>query len=107
MKLDKYIFIQAEIYTDTPDGGSTSTFSEFWKGWAKVVEKNYNTVMESGQFVGSKASEFTIRKNSITDGINTAMRVVYRSREYLIRDVIEIDPYYLKMIATEKERNGS
>lgn len=106
MKLDKYIKVEQESFTETPDGGTTTTTAIYWQGWAMVLEKSYNTVLESGQYVGAKASEFTIYKNELSELIDSTMLIDYRGNKYVIKDVIELDPFYLKIVATKRERYG-
>lgn len=105
MKLDKFIQIQGERMGNTLSGGSAAIRFDYWTGWANVREKNYSTVTQSGQYVGQKATHFTIRKNLLTEGINTTMFVIYRNEEYLIKDIIEIDSFHLSITAAIRERN--
>jgi hypothetical protein len=105
MKLDKFLRIEKEEMGNTPSGGSQAFRSDYWTGWGNVREKNYSTVTQSGQYVGQKATHFTIRKNLLTEGINTTMFVIYRNEEYLIKDIIEIDPFHLSITAVIRERN--
>ena len=103
MRRDKFISIQEPILTLGATGGTREIYVNYWTGWCNVFEGNYNTSMEEGQFVGNKSIRIEIWKNAKTDRINTAMRIDYRSKTYLINSLREIDRFTLELTATIKE----
>jgi head-tail adaptor len=103
MRRDKFVSIQEPIITVGATGGTREIYVNYWTGWARVDEGNYNTRMEEGQFVGNKGVRLTIWKNAKTDKINTAMRIDYRSNTYLINSIREVDRFTLEITGTIKE----
>lgn len=103
MRRDKFVSIQEPILTIGPTGGTREIYVNYWTGWCRVDEGSYNTGMEEGQFVGNKSIRITIWKNAKTHQINTAMRIDYRSKTYLINSVRELDRFTLEITATIKE----
>lgn len=103
MRRDKFVSIQEPILTIGPTGGSREIYVNYWTGWCKVNEGNYNTSMEEGQFVGNKGIRIEMWKNAKTDKINTSMRIDYRSKTYLINSIREIDRFTLELTASIKE----
>ena len=59
--------------------------------------------MEEGQFVGNKMITVQLWKNGKTDKVNTAMRIAYRSKNYLINSIRELDRFTLEVTAMTKE----
>lgn len=102
MVRDKYIFVRVPEFTDGATGGSTTTYTEYWKGWAKVNENPYVTGMESGQIVGNKPATFNIHKNEVSKNITSNMLLFYRGEDYLISSIIELDPFSLQLTARKK-----
>lgn len=103
MRRDKFISIQEPIMTIGATGGTREIYVNYWTGWCKVNEGNYNTSMEEGQFVGNKGIRIELWKNAKTDRINTSMRIDYRSKTYLINSIREIDRFTLELTASIKE----
>lgn len=103
MVRDKYIYIRVPEYTVGDTGGSTATYTEFWKGWAKVNENPYITGLESGQYVGNKPATFNINKNEISKNINSTMLLFYRGDEFLISSIVELDSFSLLITARKKD----
>lgn len=107
MKRDKYIVIQKAITTVGDTGGSRSTWTTHWQGWAKVEEMTYSTAMEESQWTGNKAIRVNLRKFPVTDLINSTMRISYRGILYLINSKIELDRFNYEIMASTKETNAS
>lgn len=103
MRRDKFISIQEPILTVGATGGTREIYVNYWTGWCNVFEGNYGTSMEEGQFTGNKSIRLELWKNSKTHQINTAMRIDYRSKTYLINSIREIDRFTLEITATIKE----
>lgn len=103
MRRDKFISIQEPILTVGATGGTREIYVNFWTGWCNVFEGNYGTSMEEGQYTGNKSIRLELWKNSKTHQINTAMRIDYRSKTYLINSIREIDRFTLEITATVKE----
>lgn len=106
MRRDKFISIQEPIMTIGETGGTREIYVNYWTGWCKVNEGNYNTSMEEGQFVGNKGIRIELWKNAKTDRINTAMRIDYRSKTYMINSIREIDRFTLELTASIKEASN-
>ena len=106
MRRDKFISIQEPIMTIGATGGTREIYVNYWTGWCKVNEGNYNTSMEEGQFVGNKGIRIEMWKNAKTDKINTSMRIDYRSKTYLINSIREIDRFTLELTASIKEASN-
>ena len=107
MKRDKFILIQSPLNIVSPSGGSRSIWTTYCSGWANVVEGNYNTTLQEGQFDGRKGITFSVKKNSLTEKITTAMRVDFRGEIYLIQMVKELDRFTLELSATQKDISSS
>jgi head-tail adaptor len=99
---NKYITIQAATFTPDLTGGTVATYSNYWAGWASVDEGNFKQAMEFGQPTGNQPIKVTVRKNDLTAGINTAMRLVYRANTYNIVGTREKDPFTLEIVAHRK-----
>jgi head-tail adaptor len=98
-----YIEIQRSVATIGVTGGSTTQWLTYWAGFANIEEKAYNVGTEAGQWEGLKPIVVKLRKNAITESIRESMRVVYRNRFYLIKDISEMDAFYLKLSAVERK----
>jgi len=105
MKRDKWLIIQKSTTTVGQTGGSRSTWTTHWQGWANVEESTYNTAMEEGQWSGNKAIKCNVRKFPITGEINSTYRINYRGINYLIGSVRELDRFTLEIMASTKLRD--
>lgn len=103
MKRDKFISVQKATTVLTDTGGSRSTWTTHWSGWARVDEMTYNTAMEESQWTGNKNIRVNIRKFPVTEMINSTMRIVYRGQNYLINSKVELDRFTFQLMASIKE----
>ena len=106
MKRDKFITVQKAVTTVGATGGSRSTWTTHWTGWASVEEMTYSTAIEESQWTGNKSIRVNIRKFPVTDLINSTMRIVYRNTTYLINSKVELDRFTYQIMASTKETNG-
>lgn len=98
---DKYLKIQKPTITKTDQGGTTQTWAEYWAGWGKVDEMNFKEAMEFGQPTANRPIRVMIRKNSLTELIDSSYRLQYRGRNYdITMGPREVDAYTLELMAS-------
>ena len=85
---DQRITIQNVTESVDTFGQRVQTFSTLANVWAKVEEKTGSEGETSDQIVATRKVQFLIRYRN---DINERMRVVYRSKTYMIESIINDD----------------
>ena len=99
-ELTERVVIQQPTDTQNEVGEATLTYSTFATVWAKVRSMSGREAERYGQVVGFAGHMVTIRA---LPGLNTTMRVIYRSRTLEIGWINEYDRvWYVELACTEK-----
>lgn len=105
-KLRRFILIQKPC--DTPDGagGDVRDWVSFLKVWAQVEPLSGTEPFFADQMYPKLMATFTIRYRK---GVVAAQRILYGTRIFNIRSVVEADDsrVYLKLHAEELQAKGA
>ena len=105
---NRSISIQKLVNTVDAMGGSAKTWTTYIKTWAHVDPLKGTEKPIAQQLYASNTSKFLIRYRP-SQNIDTSMRILYRSRIYNIRNIIQPAEAHttLQILAEEQQAQGS
>jgi len=86
--LNRKVELQSLVKTPTNTGGFTSAWVSTATLWAKIKNASGSELLHADQLGATAFSDFTIRYRT---NINEVMRLVYRSTNYQIRHINNIE----------------
>jgi SPP1 family predicted phage head-tail adaptor len=86
--LNRKIELQSLVKTPTATGGFTQSWVSVATLWAKIKNTSGSELLHADQLGATSFSDFTIRYRA---NINETMKLVYRSTDYQIRHINNIE----------------
>ena len=86
--LNRKIELQQLVKTPTATGGFTQSWVSVATLWAKIKNTSGSELLHADQLGATSFSDFTIRYRA---NINETMKLVYRSTDYQIRHINNIE----------------
>ncbi|MCM8710849.1 phage head closure protein [Clostridium sp. SYSU_GA19001] len=99
------IKLQKNITQTDDNGFETETWADFKELWAKTENLHGREYFEAAAVQAENTVKFTIR---YTDEIDTAMRIIFRGKQYNITSIdnIKYNNKFIEIKALEVEASG-